>query len=313
LIFRGGYYLSVARPSIVNLSESPQISLDLSPFNGPNNDQPSLGIALGNPGLKSALTHNFDFSAEHYDNNIGVIKLGVFYKRISNLLESSLLGQSNDLTGIDLPDDPRFDNLPADILVEITQTTNNPDAAIIWGVEANIERQFTSLPGIWSGLGAQVNYTYTDSSKSEARPWFGSPVFDAAGNFVGREIVLLRYSNLPFDQQVPHSGTATLTYNKYDIDASLSYTYQSRRLLVFNDNLLHDYNEAASSLDFRMEYRFGDADSYRIYFEGADLLKGVADSSVRSGQGGVNGTPRYITGQTFLGGRSFKVGVNATF
>ncbi len=315
LVFRGGYYLSVARPSIANLSTSPQISLDLQPFGGPNGDQPQLSVSLGNPGLKSAMTHNFDLSAEYYDDNIGVMKLGVFYKRITNLLEASLGQGEGALADIDLPDDPRFNNLPANILVNVSQARNNPDAATIWGIEANIERQFANLPGIWGGLGASVNYTYTKSSKSEARAWFGSPVFDGSGNFVGREEVLLQYTGLPFNQQVPHSGTAALTYNKYNVDASLSYTFQSRRLGVVGDNALSLYDESITSLDLRVEYRFGGEDTqpYRVYIEGADLLKGTGSPGVTRSFGGVNGAPKYLNGGTYLGGRSVKVGVTATF
>ncbi len=312
LVFRGGYYLSVARPSIPSLSSRPTIALNLNSFFG----QPTLDIGVGNPGLKPALTHNFDFSAEYYDDQIGVIKLGVFYKSIKNLLQQAqTVGGVDAIGDIALPDDPYFDNLPANLLVTVNRTENNPKAAEIWGVEAAFERQFTSLPGVWGGVGVRANYTYTGSSRDFNTSWRGSPVFNGAGAFIGREEILVSYTGVPFAQQVPHSGTAALTYNKYSIDASLGYTFQSRRLSSLGEFGMNYYNDRAESLDLRVEYRFGEGDAklYRVYFEGADLLKGSGDPSVSSSRGGNNGMPQYITNSSYLGGRSFKLGLTAAF
>ena len=52
---------------------------------------------------------------------------------------------------------------------------------------------------------------------------------------------------------------------------------------------------------------------YRIYLEGADLLKSVSDSDVEQSQGGIGTTPRVFTGGRYFGGRVIRLGVSGTF
>ena len=313
LVVRGGYFLSVARPQISLLSNSQSISLDLRPVRGPNNDQPRLRVSRGNPALSPSSTHNFDLSAEYYSEQIGAIKLGVFYKRISDFIQTSASRTTDSLDGVELPDDPRFTNLPDNIFIEVTRPENAEDVAEIWGIEASVERQLTFLPGFWSGLGVFANYTYSDSSKTLALSW-NEPVFDAAGNLVDRERATVDFSGRRFDQQPNHSGTAALTYNKYGLDVTLAYSYQARLQTAFIANGLSRFREPVETLDLRVEYRFDlGPGNFRVYFEGSDLLKGTDDARVADSRGGVGGTPKFIERGVFLGGREFRLGLAATF
>ena len=65
LIFRGGYFLSVARPAISQLSSETRISFINFPIPGPEGVKPILQINSGNPNLQPATTDNFDLSAEY--------------------------------------------------------------------------------------------------------------------------------------------------------------------------------------------------------------------------------------------------------
>src|SRR5262249_38088595 len=151
-------------------------------------DHPQLEVTQGNPDLKPTVTHNFDLSAEYYHDQIGLMRISGFYKRSNDLLEttSNILrrGSFRDggaLDGIVLPDDPRFDpdSWPDDLVVRIDHPTNSEYSAYLWGVEAGVERQFTFLPGIWSGLGIYTNIAYTTSSKTEEFVWYHPDVYDA--------------------------------------------------------------------------------------------------------------------------------------
>jgi len=339
LIFRGGYFMSTARPQVTQLSATKVLGLFQAPMFGPDFNQPMLFIQEGNPDLKPALTNNFDFSAEYYDDNIGVIKVGVFYKRINNLLENNRVLGGNTLDDVILPDHVAFENItPENTFIDRTRPENNPSIATIWGLELQAERQFTFLPSFWSGFGIFANYTYAKSSKEFSTIWNASPVLDADGNFtylapppppppppgggapppppppvppqLVTEAVSVTYPSVSFDQQPKHSGTVALTYNKHNIDAALTYGFQSKLQTSINDFGLNGYNEKVETVDFRIEYQLEKFDGkFRIYLEARDLLKGVRDADLETSLG----SSGIINGGTYLGGRSIKLGVTGSF
>ena len=320
LVIRGGYYQSIARPQIALLSETPNIFLFLAPVFGPNGNLPRLSIGKGNPDLKPAQTHSFDLSVELYNESLGVLKLGGFYKRIDNLLESTVtVGEvALDEIASVLPDDSRFQDVidnPDNYSIVVGTPVNNTNESVIWGLEVAAERQFTSLPGMWGGFGVFGNYTYTDSEKEQPGIWTTKPVLDSGGTVVGFESEEYVIRGVRFDGQAEHSGTFGISYNQYDIDASLAYTGQSRRQLNFKSFNLHDFEEAFETLDFRAEYRFdAGPGTYRFYLEGLDLLRDQNDAALE-GSIGANDrlTPKYFNSARYFGGRQFRLGVIGTF
>ncbi len=310
LIFRGGYFLSVARPSIGQLSSETRISFINFPIPGPEGVKPILQINSGNPDLKAARTHNFDISAELY-RGVGVLKVGAFYKRIQNLLQTNITNGPATLAAVTLPDyayfngPPYFDPAnPSSAFITGGSPVNSDEIAELWGFEAQAEQRFDFLPGALGGLGIYVNYTFTDSSRTDRYNWAFGPPDDN----------VFEFSGLPFTQQPKHSGTAALTYNKYDIDANLTYGYQSRALSAFRPRGLSVYTEAVETLDLRVAYylrpSFGDI---KVFFEAADLLNGTMDPDVETTFGGELGAPAYFARATYLGGRSLKAGISLTF
>ena len=105
-----------------------------------------------------------------------------------------------------------------------------------------------------------------------------------------------------------------MTYNKYSLDATLAYSFQSRALSSFYPRDLSVYQEGVGTLDFRAEYylhpSFG---KIRIYVEASDLLKGTSSPDVQETFGGEGSAPAFYTRATYLGGRKFKVGLSANF
>lgn len=310
LIFRGGYFLSVARPAIGQLSSETRVAFINFPIPGPEGVKPILQINSGNPNLKPATTDNFDLSAEYY-SGIGILKLSAFYKRIDNLLQTNITNGPAVLDAVTLPDHPYFNGAPyfdpanpGSVFITGGSPVNSDEVATIWGIEAQVERRFDFLPGVWSGLGVFLNHTYTESSRTDRYNWAYDPVPDHVYTFTG----------LPFVQQPAHSGTAALTYNKYDIDATLAYGYQSRALALFQPRGLSVYSEGVETLDFRAEYylrpSFG---AFRVYIEANDLLNNTGDPDLEQTFGGENGAPKFYTRATYLGGRNLKIGLSATF
>jgi TonB-dependent receptor len=313
LIFRAGYYSTVARPQIFQLNSTRNIYYDARPLFGPTGSQPTMQITSGNPDLKPARTHNFDVSAELYDGNVGVIKASLFLKRIKNLLESNSYDISSSIDDVDLPSHPLLDNLPGDVFTVFSRPINNPDMATVWGAEFEAERRLSFLPGILSGLGVYANYTYSRSRKTALFPWQSAPIYDANGNVVDREARLFTLK-LPFEQSPRHSGTIGLTYSRPGTDASLFYTAQSSRFNAYGDFRLHEYNAAVDSLDFRITHDLKVASgTLRIAFEATNLLKGGADANTQTFKRSEGNGEKYYQGGYFHGGRRFALGLSATF
>lgn len=311
LIFRGGYYQSIARPQIGELSTATRITFINIPIPGPEGVKPIVQINSGNPNLRPAITDNLDVSAESYHHG-GVMKLSAFYKRIHNLLQANEVNGPTNLANVILPDSPYFQGPPyfdpahpENYFINGGMPANSEHDATIWGLEGRFEQQLTFLPGVLNGLGIFANYTFTKSSRYERYSWAYAP---AAGPSI------YEFPGIPFSKQPKHSGTAALTYNKYGIDATLAYTFQSRALDVFHPRDLSFYQEGVGTLDLRAEYylhpRFG---KLRLYFEASDLLKGTSRPDVQETVGGEGTAPAYFTRATYLGGRRFKFGIAANF
>lgn len=279
-------------------------SLDARPVSGPSGNQARLAVFQGNPDLEPALTHSFDVSYERYFGSIGAIKLSLFYKQIENSLQTSSIEGSLNILPQDvvLPDTPEYNNLPTNLLVEVTQPVNGDDDARIWGSELSIEQQFSSLPGLWGGLGTFINYTYTDS----ARDWTFSSGLTAGETFV--------LEDEPFEGSPKHSGSAAITYSQGRFDGSLIYSWQDRRLQGVDAFSLSPYDEEVETLDLRLEYMFPILNSAaRIFFEGHDLLRNGSEPYIETSIGGENGVAKYFTGGRYFGGRMLTIGASWTF
>ena len=321
-VLRAGFYRSIARPQLDLIGDSVRFTLINFPLAFADGRR-LLDIDLGNPDLEPAQTDSYDLSFERYFGDVGVIKLGAFYKRIENLTESNTtedLGALGiDLRAIGLPDDPRFQRAltnPEDYRITGSIPINNSDPAHIWGIELTAERRFTFLPGIWSNLGVFSNYTYTDSSKDQPVNWRSSPVLDENGNVVDTVEELVVFEDVRFNSQPEHSGTFGLTYSSSQLDANLSYTAQSRRQTTLSiSNNLARFEEAYDTLDFRAEYRFVVADvDWGIFIEGLDLLRGTGDAGRLVTEGtDEGGTAKYFTTGDYYGGRQLRLGLRATF
>lgn len=306
MIFRGGFFTTRSRPNVSQLTSRTTPILNLQPIFG-DGSQVSLRLQRGNPDLSPAETQNFDLSWEWYTDNFGVIKLSGFYKRTENLIELNNTGAQENirLADLELPDTDEFNSLTDEgTSFSVTQPQNADDVAKVWGLEASIERQFTKLPGWWSGFGIYGNITYSDSSRDRQLN-FSDPVEGA---------IVITVEDAQFDNSPDYTGTASLTYSNFGIDANLTYTYQAERMDTFTSFGLGTSNDEFDQLDFRLQYlgELGDT-QFRIFFAANDLLRDEDETFNDRFQGGVAGTSKYYTGGSYLGGRNFTIGGSVTF
>ncbi len=111
--------------------------------------------------LKPAVAENFDFYASFYQNHIGLLTAGVFYKEIDDLIFG---------TGTRAILDPAFYGLPpATVGQPVSYQVNNPNTVYVNGIELDWQTTFWYLPGALRGLVLNVNYTHTESEAKYPR------------------------------------------------------------------------------------------------------------------------------------------------
>ena len=315
-IARFSYFKSVARPRVqfINGGDT-TLTLYEAPFFGPLFDQKLLSVRLTSPDFEPSETDSFDLSFERYFGNVGVAKVGLFFKETSNFLQTSRTVDTISLVDLDLPDDSRFQDLTEDeVSITLAQSVENPEPGRIWGFELNLESQIPYLPDNLDGLGIYANYTYTDSDASVLANHTLS-LFDDMGNFAGTE--QLSFSvDVPYETQSSHTGTIGLTYQNHGFDASLFYSYQDRARngLFFSSYGIDRFNQENDSLDLRIVYskELGDR-RYSIWFKGIDLLSDTTDPTTALLRGGENGIPEAVENASYIGGRMFTLGAALAF
>jgi len=234
-------------------------------------------ISTGNPGLKPTTASNYDALFEHFLSSFGVVSAGVFYKDLSNPIYP---GSNSIVAG--------------GIYNGWTQTmpVNGPKAYVD-GIEMAWRQHLTFLPGLWSGLGTDMNLTLTHSVAT-------------------------------FDPSTGRSGTAALQRTA-PVEANFGLTYD---LKGFNVRLAATYN---SAMIFTYNYQDGAAgglsgpngDTYLYPHTQVDLqasyawLNGLkvtlnALNLTNSVFGFYNGSPQYNIQREFYD-RTYSVGLHYRF
>ena len=106
----------------------------------------------GYAGLEPVEADNFDLSYEVYFAKSSSFTVGLFYKQLSNAIA---YGRA----------DRDIENNGTTQTVTIRGPSNDPNSdGTLKGFEVAYQTFFDSLPGAWSGLGVQLNYTHTEQS-----------------------------------------------------------------------------------------------------------------------------------------------------
>ena len=175
-------------------------------------------LSLGSPELQPYRSINADASIEYYLGS-GLIAIAPFYKHIDNPIYTRAYVQNN------VTYETRFYST-----LGFSQPTN-ADAGHIGGVELTYQNYFSRLPGVFNGVGVNMNYTLTDSAVT----------------------VFGRTESLPFFKQSKHSGTAALLYEKYGVASQLSLSFHSPNLGTVGTNVNNDnYPDTYRVVDFKV-------------------------------------------------------------
>ncbi|MBD9370870.1 TonB-dependent receptor [Xanthomonas sp. XNM01] len=168
-------------------------------------------VSGGNPALDPIRADTYDLSAEWYFQEGAMLSLGLFFKDIESFVQttrevrsyasSGLPASLLDGTGAGVNDDFVF-SVPV-----------NTPGGDLKGLEANYTQPFTFLPGKWSNLGVQLNYTYVDSQIQYLTA--------AGGNSLNTDLTGLS----------KHSWNATLFYEGQAFSGRISATNRDDYLI----------------------------------------------------------------------------------
>ena len=250
---------------------SPALSIDNSLVTG----------TQGSYQLEPYRVTQYDFSVEHYFDGGGIVSAALFYKDVQSFTQSdsSCLADSGTITGqnttqwnniclldtagqsqgdiVNATQDQGLAYVDAEKAAGRTgiviDTDVNGGSGEVRGLELGYQQQFDFLPGIWSGLGVNANYTYADSEQPDGNP-------------------LLNISKHTTNTQVYWEGEdlqLRLAYNWRDryLDEQTTKRVQTVGALgynVFNQNdpsadsydptVGNSYREARGQFDFSVSY-----------------------------------------------------------
>ncbi|MGY6558934.1 MAG: TonB-dependent receptor [Nitritalea sp.] len=160
---------------------------DLVPYRVVNEDNQV--ILTGNPDLAPSRAHNIDLMFENYFQNVGVLSVGAYFKKLNDFIYNETLF---------IHDGSEFDGYQ---LI----TPLNGEEAFVYGIELAWQQKLDFLPGFLSNFGLYANYTY---SRSEAK------------------IIVPNERRIPLPLQTPHVYNVALQYDKGGFSAQLSYNWR---------------------------------------------------------------------------------------
>jgi len=228
LFLRLAYSKAISRPEFGNLS--PALVLNVTSATGSG----------GNPALEPVKADQYDASLEYYFGRSNMLAMSLFQKDVTGFIQKFAVTEQID-----------------GVSYQISRP-RNAGTGDIKGYEINYQQFFDFLPGIWSGLGVQANYTYVDSALSTF-------YLDSAN--------VQHFYNVAAEQLSKNSYNLTGIYEKGPISMHLSYNWRDKYIQTtsgdtFARPLMVDPLE---SLDFSATYKLNDRMS--IKFDAVNLTK----------------------------------------
>jgi len=218
-VYRGAIWTSFSRPEFSNISRGVSVGR-AAPRPGQTLGD-IVSISRGNPDLKPAEALNLDLSAEYYPDRSSLVSIGVFHKKIDHFIFTN--GSAVDA-----------DTQEGSITIS---QPKNGETARITGVELNLIKSFEGMAAPFDGFGVEANLTRQVSEAETGLDYRR-----------GRSISFIQAPDLIYN--------ASLTYQKYGVEARLSYQYQGAYIEDLRDNAVDKWVQPNKSLDFHSRYTF---------------------------------------------------------
>ncbi|MCU4676096.1 TonB-dependent receptor [Catenovulum sp. 2E275] len=245
------------------------------------------GSATNNPALKPFYATQYDLSFERYfDDASGSLAVALFYKDIESTGITSITLENFDFAGYGFP-------VPASIKQEsgaMLETYNgnfeiaynDENGGYLRGIELSFTKIFTELPELFSGLGVNLNYSYTESEITQMQ--------DVGGDTFN--------TSLPGLSKNLFTGTAFWEYKDFETRISVRYRDKFVSDQTAIDTQIVNY-DAETVLDYQASYKI--TEELSVLFQANNLTDAPTKSYF--GTEAKTGTIQYF-------GRQFYLGVN---
>ncbi|MRW91302.1 TonB-dependent receptor [Duganella sp. FT80W] len=187
------------------------------------------GVGTGNPMLRPITSKQVDLTAEWYFAPSGSITAAVFNKRLKDIIINQVYNYQLADTSGKLHD------------FTVTGPVNGAKGHAR-GIELAYQQYFDKLPGAWSGLGLQANFTFVDSKRELYNPVYtkyctgGNTAANVNLNLNGCDTDGTTFGNLPLEGLSRQTYNLALLYDKGPISARLAYNWRSKALQAVNVN-----------------------------------------------------------------------------
>ncbi|MEQ3528039.1 TonB-dependent receptor [Pseudoalteromonas sp. XMcav11-Q] len=260
-------------------------------------DDISLTALSGNPYLEPEEAINTDLTTEWYFASAGYVTVGLFHKKLDNIIRSRAFDLDVSYGGEDY-DVSAYG--PA-----------NTGSGTIRGMEFSYSQFYDMLPGAWSGLGLQLNFTYIDQDGLEDPNEVskGTLGFDENGNPLTDNRNTFRvFGGLPLQGYSDQNFNIIGMYEYEDISFRLAYTWRSEYLLTLRESeeYVPAYAEASGMMDASLYYTIND--HWKVGFEASNLLDTETKTKYQMDQAGTK-----TQALNFTTDRRFALSVRATF
>ncbi len=228
---------------------------------------PLFALQTGNRNLLPVTSWNYDLSAEWYFDTVGSLTFSVFLKDIQGIVN----------TGFETVNYTSPGGVSTDVQVE---GPINDQGGTLKGFEITHQQTYDFLPGLLSGLGTQVTYTYVDgddfSNPNLANPGQASIASSAENDLGGGSFAFLQ----PLAGLSKHTINATVFYEKGPIAARAAYNWRSAFLVTPRDDIFPFspiWQESTGQLDASLFYTLNDG--IKLGIQAVNLLDEVTRTS----------------------------------
>lgn len=240
---------------------------------------------------------NLDLTAEWYFAKAGSVSVGLFKKDLDNIIRNKQFDLNVEYAGTNYP-------------VSATGP-DNTGSGTIEGIELSYSQFYDMLPGAWSGLGLQFNYTYIDQNGLEdpnTNPinalkynQQGVPISDFRNSF-------RQFTNLPLVGYSDQNLNVVGMYEYNDIAFRLAYTWRSEYLLTMRESeeFVPAYVEDQGMVDASLYYTINE--TWKVGLEGSNLLNTETKTKYQLNQAGDK-----TDALSFTTDRRYALSVRATF
>ena len=222
-VVRASLSKSFSRPSLEALAGP---ATDTYGGNTITDGQASLSaVSQGNPNLKPTQSINFETDFEYYGTKDLYLEANFYAKELSDFIFTA------NTTGAGLSTQTSTSTVNG---IQYSEPENGNTADII-GLTLSATDRFSFLPGLWRGLGVNVNGTFQHSQANTG----------TAGE-----------NNIPLPQAPKIIYNLQALYDLDGVRAALTYQYTGLQLDSTNGSLLNDWIQPTAVLNFSAGYTY---------------------------------------------------------